>query len=264
MANLVGALLRSLLTDEQLFQWGWRVAFFTGILVAPVAVFLHVYGAEHNPNEGEFNQEEEADGAGFDSSILSSLHSSLHRKLPITEALQRDNWTALFSSFLTPMLGGAGYYVTFVWMAVFMQTLLDPPVAGAFWVNLLAGTCGYLVTGVMAGSLSDKLSLSDKFGRHKMMATGAVCVGVIAPVMVWVISWGETWKAFLAQWTIGVLLSLFTGPLWAWLPENFSPKVRLTSAALGYNMGMCISAGFSPALATALVHGYGPVSAGMI
>ena len=254
MANLVGALLRSLLTDEQLFQWGWRVAFFTGILVAPAAVFLHVCGAEHNPNEGEFNQEEEADGVGFDSSISSSLH----RKRPITEALQRDNWAALFSSFLTPMLAGAGYYITFVWMAVFMQTLLDPPVAGAFWVNLLAGTCGYLITAVVAGSLS------DKYGRHKIMATGAVCVGVIAPVMVWIISWGETWKAFLAQWTIGVLLSLFTGPLWAWLPENFSPKVRLTSAALGYNMGMCISAGFSPALATALVHGYGPVSAGMI
>jgi MHS family proline/betaine transporter-like MFS transporter len=125
--NLVGALLRSLLTDEQLFQWGWRVAFFTGILVAPVAVFLHVYGAEHNPNEGEFNQEEEADGVGFDSSISSSLL----RKHPITEALQRDNWAALFSSFLTPMLAGAGNYITFVWMAVFMQTLLDPPVAGA-------------------------------------------------------------------------------------------------------------------------------------
>jgi MHS family proline/betaine transporter-like MFS transporter len=254
LANLVGALLRSLLTDEQLVQWGWRVAFFTGILVAPVAVFLHVYGAEHNPNEGEFDQEEEADAVGFDSSISSSLH----RKLPITEALQRDNWAALFSSLLTPMLGGAGYYVTFVWMAVFMQTLLDPPVTGAFWVNLLAHTCGFLITGVVAGSLS------DKYGRRKTMATGAVCVGVIAPVMVWIISWGETWTAFLAQWTIGVLLSLFTGPLWAWLPENFSPKVRLTSAALGYNMGMCLSAGFSPALATALVHGCGPVSAGVI
>ncbi len=118
MANLVGALLRSLLTDEQLFQWGWRVAFFTGILVAPVAVFLHVYGAEHNPNEGEFNQEEEADGVGFDSSISSSLL----RKHPITEALQRDNWAALFSSFLTPMLAGAGNYITFVWMAVFNTT----------------------------------------------------------------------------------------------------------------------------------------------
>jgi MHS family proline/betaine transporter-like MFS transporter len=255
MANLVGALLRSLLTDEQLVQWGWRVAFFTGILVAPAALVLQLYGAEHNPNEGEFdNEEEEADVVG----IVSSISSSLHRKRPITEALQRENRAALLSSFLTPMLGGAGYYVTFVWMAVFMQTLLDPPVAGAFWVNLIAYVCGFLGTSVAAGTLS------DKYGRHKMMATGAICVGSIGPVMVWIISWGVPWKACLAQWAIGVLLSLFTGPLWAWLPENFSPKVRLTSAAIGYNLGMCISAGFSPALATALVHGYGPVSAGVI
>jgi hypothetical protein len=52
--------------------------------------------------------------------------------------------------------------------------------------------------------------------------------------------------------------------MWAWLPENFDPKVRLTSAAMGYNLSVCISAGFSPALATAIVNGYGPVSAGII
>ena len=139
-----------------------------------------------------------------------------------------------------------------------MQTLLDPPVPGAFWVNLFAYIFGYLLTAIVAGTLS------DKYGRHRVMATGAICIGFGAPVMVWIISWGETWKALAAQWMIGVLLSLFTGPMWAWVPENFEPKVRLTSAALGYNLGVCISAGFSPALATALVNGYGPVSAGVI
>jgi MHS family proline/betaine transporter-like MFS transporter len=256
LANLVGALLRSLLNDEQLLDWGWRVAFFTGIFVAPAAIVLQVYGAEHNPNEGEFDNDD--DDADANNGIISSISSSLHRKRPISEALKQGNRTALLSSFLTPMLGGAGYYVTFVWMAVFMQTLLDPPVPGAFWVNLIAYICGFLFTGVLAGTLS------DKYGRLKMMTVGAVLVGVIAPVMLWIISWGVPWKACLAQWSIGVLLSLFTGPLWAWLPENFSPKVRLTSAAIGYNMGMCVSAGFSPALATALVNGYGPVSAGVI
>jgi MHS family proline/betaine transporter-like MFS transporter len=255
LANLVGALLRSLLNDEQLLDWGWRVAFFSGIFVAPAAIVLQVYGAEHNPNEGEFDNDDEADA---NNGMISSISSSLHRKRPISEALKRGNRTALLSSFLTPMLGGAGYYVTFVWMAVFMQTLLDPPVPGAFWVNLISYICGFLFTGVLAGTLS------DKYGRLKMMAVGAVLVGVIAPVMLWIISWGVPWKACLAQWSIGVLLSLFTGPLWAWLPENFSPKVRLTSAAIGYNMGMCVSAGFSPALATALVNGYGPVSAGVM
>lgn len=257
LANIVSALMRSFLSDAQLVEWGWRAAFVSGILVAPAALFLHWHGEEYNPNEGEFDAVDDAALNG-DSGTVGGYSSMSRRKRPLTEALKKDNWSALVSSILTPMLGGAGYYVTFVWMAVYMQTLLDPPVPGAFWVNLFAYIFGYLLTAVVAGTLS------DKFGRHRVMATGAICVGFGAPVMVWIISWGETWKAFGAQWMIGVLLSMFTGPMWAWVPENFEPKVRLTSAALGYNLGVCISAGFSPALATALVNGYGPVSAGVI
>ena len=63
-----------------------------------------------------------------------------------------------------------------------MGDLLDPPVTGAFWVNLLASVCGYTWSGVGAGWLS------DHYGRNKTMAAGAVSVGAVAPVMVWIIS----------------------------------------------------------------------------
>jgi len=256
-ANLVGALIHTLLTDDQLNSWGWRVGFFTGILILPAASFLHVYGKEHNPNEGEFDDhDDETDGERR--SIMSSISSSLQKSSPLKEALKRENLPALVGSFLTPMLAGAGCYVTFVWMAVYMGDLLDPPVTGAFWVNLLASVCGYTWSGVGAGWLS------DHYGRNKTMAAGAVSVGAVAPVMVWIISRGRTWDAFAGQWTIGVLLSLFTGPFFAWLIEQFPPKIRLTSAAMGYNLGICISAGFSPAIATAITHTYGVVAPGAI
>ena len=254
MANLVGALLRTLLTEDQIVQFGWRVAFLTGILIAPVAVLLHAYGEEPSVRDVDLNVQERGRSQLMTQHVNSTISSSSHQSRPLAEALQRENWLALLSTFLTPMLAGAGYYVTFVWMAIYMKTLINPPVAGAFWVNLLATICGYGFPSITAGVLS------DRFGRNKIMTLGAVGVGSVAPFMVWIISWGVTWKAFLAQWAIGVLLSIFTGPMWAWLPEKFSPRVRLTSAALGYNLGMCISAGFSPAVATALVHGYGPVA----
>lgn len=139
-----------------------------------------------------------------------------------------------------------------------METLLDPPINGAFWVNLLAAICGSNFTAVGAGWLS------DIYGRKKVMSVGAVLVGAAAPVMVWIISWGNTLDAFFAQWAIGILLSLYAGPLSAWLIEQFPPKIRLTSASLGYNFGICLSAGFSPAIATQLVHTYGPVAPGFI
>jgi len=96
------------------------------------------------------------------------------------------------------------------------------------------------------------------------MTIGVVSVGTLAPVMLWIISKGNTWDALLAQSAIGVMLALFAGPFFAWLPENFPPKVRLTSASLSYNLGICLSAGFSPAVATALVQDFGPLAPGAI
>jgi len=253
LGNLMGATIRSLLSNDQLIQWGWRVAFLTGILVAPVAAYLHVYGVEHNPNEGEFNGQNEE----VDSDDEAGETSTVHR-FPLQEALRRENWTALFSAFLTPMLSGAGYYLTFVWMAINMSSLIDQPVKGAFWLNLLAAICGYMLPVIGAGWLS------DIYGRTKLMATGAIGVGLLAPLFLWIISWGRTLDAFFAQWSIGVLLSFFAGPLPAWLTERFPPKVRLTSAALGYNLGLSISAGFSPAIATMLSRDFGPVAPGVI
>ena len=265
LANMVSAILRSTLNDAQLVSWGWRVAFMSGILIAPAAVFLNCHGVEHHPNEGEFddiiavnntNNEDEFDDDRR--SLSSSSSIVVRRKRPITEALKRENWLPLLASILTPMLGGAGYYVTFIWMAVYMETLLDPPVPNAYWVNLFAYMLGLLPSAIVSGIMS------DRYGRHVVMTTGAICVGLIGPIMIYIISRGQTWPAFAAQWTIGVLLSMFTGPMWAWITENFDPKVRLTSAAMGYNLSVCLSAGFSPALATVIVNGYGPVSVGII
>lgn len=40
LGNFVGATLRSVLTEEQLVSWGWRIPFLSGILIAFVAMYL--------------------------------------------------------------------------------------------------------------------------------------------------------------------------------------------------------------------------------
>ena len=46
----------------------------------------------------------------------------------------------------------------------------------------------------------------------------------------------------------------------AWLVEKFPPNVRLTSAALGYDLAHCTASAFSPLIATVLVENVGPVA----
>lgn len=73
--------------------------------------------------------------------------------------------------------------------------------------------------------------------------------------MVWLISKssGKVAEALFAQLCLTFFLSFYCGPFCTWLVEIFPVNIRLTSAALGFNIGICISSGFSPALATWLV-----------
>ena len=44
------------LTDEQLYSWGWRLPFLSGILIAFVGIYLRLYGEEstaHSPDDDE-------------------------------------------------------------------------------------------------------------------------------------------------------------------------------------------------------------------
>lgn len=111
-----------------------------------------------------------------------------------------------------------------------MNNIVDPPMEHAFWINAAAMTLGLTFTLPLVGLLSDYC------GRLKIMGAGALCVGVFGPLCVFVISRGSEIPAFFAQFGLGLMLSLYTGPMSAWLVERFPPRVRLTSASLGYDL----------------------------
>jgi MFS transporter, MHS family, proline/betaine transporter len=94
LGNLVGAFMRAALSDEQLLAWGWRIPFLSGILIAFVAMYLREHGVEHNPNAGEYDDEEDSDD-------VSKQKSAKHL---LGEVFKRENLPALGSATLTPMV----------------------------------------------------------------------------------------------------------------------------------------------------------------
>lgn len=237
---MAGALLRQVLTEEQLLDWGWRIPFFSGILIAFVACYLQVHGAEVHTTKGVYDRQ--------DSKVTN----------PIRVALSRGNLLALLGTALTPMIWASGFYVSFVWMAIYMEELLDPPVKGAFWINAVSMLVGMTFVLPIAGMLSDRI------GRTRMMTAAAVGLAGLGPVLLMMISKGNSYVAFACQLALGILLSFFGGPLCAWLVENFCAEVRLTSASLGYDIAHSVVGGFSPAMATALFDNVGPSAPGLI
>jgi len=239
--------MRTVLTDKQLITWGWRLPFLSGILISFVAMYLRDHGKEHNPNAGEYADEDD-----------SQCNNNSSKESPLSEVFKRENLPALLSSFLTPMMWGGGYYTTFVWMAIFMEVLVDPPIEHGFWVNACSLLFGIIIPLPLAGMLSDRL------GRDKTMSIGVIGLAILGPFMVNIISSGQAVEAFFAQWIIGLCLSLFGGPMNAWLVERFPPHIRLTSAALGYDLSHCTASAFSPLIATLLVQNHGVKAPGLL
>jgi MHS family proline/betaine transporter-like MFS transporter len=240
LGNLVGATLREVLSEEQMLSWGWRIPFFSGILIALVAVWLKKHGADVHTTAGVYDQED---------SVI---------KNPLRLAFAKENRIALISTSLVPILWAGGFYISFVWMAIYMEELLDPPVEGAFWINATAMLLGMTFMLPIAGSISDRID------RVKMMSIAGVLLSIGGPVLLIMISKGNSFIAFGSQLILGVLLSFFGGPLCAWMVENFSAEVRLTSASLGYDLAHAIVGGFSPLMATALFDGCGKTCPGVL
>mmetsp|Transcript_1173 Transcript_1173/g.2446 ORF Transcript_1173/g.2446 Transcript_1173/m.2446 type:complete len:319 (-) Transcript_1173:228-1184(-) len=245
LGNICGAAMREILSDEQLMAWGWRVPFFSGILISFVGCHLRkhgekgVYDAATPTSEGQPNKDP-------------------HPHNPLKMAFARGNRLALLSTSIVPMLWSAGFYVSFVWAAIFMEDLLDPPVPGAFWINSLSLLFGMTWLLPVAGAISDRV------GRTMVMTISGVLTTVLGPVCLVLIAGGNSYVALCSQLMLGVLLSFFGGPLCAWLVENFSPEVRMTSASFGYDMSHAIAGGFAPALATVLYTNFGTNAAGLV
>ncbi|VEU40486.1 unnamed protein product [Pseudo-nitzschia multistriata] len=235
LGNLCGALMRALLTEEQLMAWGWRLPFLSGILIAFVACYLRKYGGE----------------------VATPGDKPRHHN-PIKVALLPENRLALLSTAVVPMLWAAGFYVSFVWMSIYMEDLMEPPVPEAFWVNSLGLLLGMTWVLPVAGSISDRV------GRIPIMTASGLLLAALGPVCLILISKGNPFVAVASQLVLGTLLSFFGGPLCAWLVESFSPEVRMTSASIGYDVSHAIAGGFSPAIATALYTSYGTAATGLV
>eukprot|EP00977_Amphora_coffeiformis_P007452 scaffold1619_cov161-Amphora_coffeaeformis.AAC.12 len=218
LGNIVASTLEAGLTQEQLETWGWRLPFWSGILVSLSGFYLKSshHGEPHKCAEHAQNN---------DDAVTTNQSTTTN---PIRLAF------------------GKGFYLSFVWMATYMKDLLDPPVPHSFTINAMS----LLISVCMFFPLAGKLS--DRTGRCPVMTLGALGLGIVGPILFWLIRQGNALSALVAQCLLGVFLSCWGAPMCAWLVESFDPAARLTSVAIGYNVAQATAGGLAPMIATVL------------
>ena len=253
LGGIASFTLRAALSKDQLVAWGWRIPFLCGIFVSYFGFYLRNHGADHDGYHVPTQREEDNNHSSIEGNDIDNEIHSIDPKFqnPLRDAFRRKNLRSLFAASLVPMLWSSTFYLTFVWMPIFMAELSDNPVPGAFLINTISLFLSLCLVFPVAGMLS------DTFGRVRIMTLGGTMLAISSPIMVFAIGKGKPALALLSQCIMGLSLSLFSAPMCAWLVEAFEPKARLTSVAVGYNIAQALAGGLTPFLATLISNDLG-------
>lgn len=226
LGSLSGTVLSFSLSPEALASWGWRVPFLFGIAIGAVGAWLRWRLAD-TPKYVEIEE-----------------HDAIARA-PLAEAFGTYPRETLTVFGLT-LHNTVAYYISLIYMTGYLIGVgkLAQPTAQ------LIGTVSLAIFVVL---IPLNGMLSDRIGRRPLLIASCIGFAVLGYPFFLLGSSGRADLAFLAQFLMVALLSLYAGACPATYAELFPTRVRYTALSIGYNIAVAIFGGFAPFIATWLI-----------
>jgi MFS family permease len=225
LGGLIGLLLALALSQSSLNQWGWRVPFAFGVLIAPVGVYIRsqlVETLEKPPQERE-------------------RHATA-----ILSAVIRSNWRGVLLG-LALISGGTITQYFLITMTPYAIRTLHLPASSAMLGTITLGIIGCL--GALAGG-----ALADRWGlRPVVIAPRIVLMIVLLPVMKFLVADPSAATLVLTITILSLLHAASVTVVVALTPLIFPPEIRSTGLALTYALGVAIFGGTATYVVTWLV-----------
>lgn len=238
-SNILGAtvafLVSRLLDPEQLGNWGWRIPFLLGLLIAPIGFWLRGR-LEETP--------------AFEAARLAAPRVSA----PVRELFAHHR-AALATAFAISVLWAVCVYVLVIFLPIHVQRVFGIAPADAFAASLVANVC--LGLGCLAFGL-----LADRIGRRRMLGAGAFGLLVaVPPLLMWLAASPTFGVLLIVQSVFCLLVAAFSASAPAALAQLFPVAVRATGMSIAYNAAVTVFGGFAPAILTWLASRDGGVLA---
>jgi MHS family proline/betaine transporter-like MFS transporter len=226
VGSAMGGLLGTVLSEDALNAWGWRIPFILGMVVALVGLYLRLR-VEDTPAFRIIEEKEE-----------------------ITEAPVKESFTAHWRESLTAIgftvAWTVAYYILLTYMPTYVSETLGIPLTQA----LLSNAIGLVV---LMALIPFTAALSDRIGRKPLLIAFSALIALLTYPLFLLASTQVLAFIVLAQVLFGVIISLFSGPGPAALVEMFPTNVRYSALGVSYNIAVAAFGGTAPFIATYLI-----------
>ncbi|MCX5461479.1 MFS transporter [Streptomyces albidoflavus] len=222
IASLLGTLTTSLLSDETLHSWGWRVAFVIGGFLGLVGLWLRV-------------SVEDTD------SFTRAQGSGRTRSNPLKAMFVEHPGAALRVAGIT-IAGTLTYYIWVNYLPTYANLTTGIPLSTA----LLSQTLCLVVFVVLLPFVG---LLSDRLGRKPTMAAFAGGFVVLAWPLLHLLD-NSFLSLFLVQLTGMLLILGYSANCAVIMAEQFPAEIRATGIALPYALAVALFGGTAPYLTT--------------
>ena len=230
MSGGIFLLLSDSLSNEQFFDFGWRIPFLASTLLVLVGLYVRLNITE-TP------------------AFLESLKSNKRVKVPAITVFKEHGRHLLLGTFIA-----LATFVLFYLMTVFTLSWATTSLGFSRREFLLIQLFAVLFFGL---AIPISALLADRFSRRAVLMSASLAIAAFGLLMAPLFGSGDVVKITMFLCLGLGLMGMTYGPLGTMLSELFPTEVRYTGASLTFNFAGILGASFAPFIATWLAVNYG-------
>ncbi|CAN7557535.1 MFS transporter [Trinickia sp. LjRoot230] len=230
LAASFGFGLARLMAPADLAAWGWRLPFYFGLLIGPVGLYLR-----------RFIEDAE------------DFRRAVRTETPVRDVLGQQKRLVFTAIGLLTVSTAVNYLLQYI--PTFAIRQLHLPAATGFAATMVGGVILTAVT-PFAGHLSDRIGR-----RTQMTCVALLFLASAYPGFAWATSRSSALPLFVLIAWLALLKSIYFGALPALMAEIFPAATRATGMSIGYNIGVTVFGGFTPAIVTWMLSATGDKNA---
>lgn len=228
-AALLGIIVGSKLSREDMLAWGWRIPLLVGCALIPF-IFLIRRSLVETPE------------------FLARQH-----RPRLYEAVQNltANWRIVLLGTMLAAMTTVSFYMITAYTPTFGSVELKLTATGNLVVTLCVGISNFVLLPVMG-------ALSDKVGRRPQLMTCALLALVTAyPALSWLVAAPSFGRLLVVELWLSIVYAGYNGAMVVHVTEIMPVAVRTAGFSIAYSLATAVLGGFTPAISTYLIHATG-------